>query len=275
MRLFVNSDLWNYTNTLSQIYMPTNSVPDIASMKLLDVVNHNYIYASVLRFFGIDFYKYPSAPLCQICQEKGVNFQMLSKHLQLAHKREVGVEDALVNYEADIVIDYLKDGHSKFIRQQLPYMADLIANISPQFFDNEGLAKDLKFVFPIFAEDFIHHIYEEEATFFKYVARLHDASKGKGNWGRLFFEMLRNSISSYAEHHSEEDDEMAGIRQLTNNYQITESTSVYTKVIYQELQQFERDLKLHAEIENKVLVSKARSLEKKVWARIRQFAKLN
>ncbi len=255
--------------------MPTNSIPDISSMKLLDVVNHNYIYASVLRFFGIDFYKYPSASLRQVCSEKNINFQVLANRLELANKREVGVEDALVNYEADIVIDYLKDGHSKFIRHQLPYMADLIANIPPHFFDNEALAKDLKFVFPIFAEDFIHHIYEEESTFFKYVIRLHDASRGKGNWGRLFFEMLRNSISNYATHHSEEDDEMAGIRQLTNNYQITESTSVYTKVIYQELQQFERDLKLHAEIENKVLVAKARSLEKQVWTRIRQFAKLN
>lgn len=255
--------------------MPINSVSNISTMKLLDVVDQNYIYASVLRFFGIDFYKYPATPLNQICSLKGVDFKTLTRYLELANQKTIGVEDALANYEADIVIDYLKDKHNQFIRHQLPYMADLIANISPQFFDNEDLAKDLKFVFPIFAEDFIHHIHEEESTFFKYVLRLQKASEGKVNWGRLFFEMLRNSISKYAHHHAEEDDEMAGIRQLTNNYQITKNTSVYTKVIYKELQQFEQDLRLHAEIENKVLVAKAKCLEKQAWAKLRQLAKFN
>ena len=36
----------------------------------------------------------------------------------------------------------------------------------------QGLASDLKSIFPLFVEDFVHHIYEEEDTLFTYIGRL-------------------------------------------------------------------------------------------------------
>jgi len=149
---------------------------------------------------------------------------------------------------------------------QLPYIADLIENIDPVYFDNAELATDLKFVFPLFAKDFIHHIYEEEASSFAFIHRLHQAvEKRNFNPGKLFFDLKCNSIKRYAEEHLEEDDEMAGIREMTNDYHISAETSTYTKVIYSELKKFEADLQVHANLENNVLVKKAYDLELKSW----------
>ena len=247
----------------------------LPSMKILDIVDRNYVYGTVLRFFGIDFYKYPESQLGTLCKDRGINMKLLMKHLGNASRQGVNYDDVLPNYPVDIVIEYLKDGHKQFVRHQLPYMADLIANIAPCHFDNPELAKDLKFVFPLFAEDFIRHIYEEEATLFKYIVHLQKALAGNYHLGKLFFEMNRHSISIFASEHLEEDDEMEGIRLMTNNYAITEQTSTYTKVIYSELQQFEKELSLHAAVENNILLQKAQILENQVWDLMRTVSKKN
>jgi len=236
------------------------------NMRVLDVVDQNYIYATVLRFFGVDFYRHPENTLGQICQEKGIDYQKLLKHFRTAPFQNLLETSFVEDYPIDIVLEFLKDSHQQFIWHQLPYIADLIANIDPIHFDHPELAKDLKFVFPLFAEDFIRHIYEEEATSFAFIHRLFRAVE---RWdfhpGRLFFDLKCNSIKDFAAEHLEEDDEMSGIRELTNNYHICSSTSTYTKVIYSELKKFEADLQIHAHLENNVLLKKGDELETKAW----------
>ena len=248
------------------------------NMNILDIVDQNYIYATVLRFFGIDFYRYPNDTIGQICRDKSIDFQKVLKYFQAA-KRPCNLLTTkyLEDYPVDVIVDFLKDSHRQFIWHQLPYMADLIANINPMYFDSQELARDLKFIFPLFAEDFIRHIYEEEASSFAYILRLHKATheEKKHNPGKLFFDLKHNSIREFAEEHLEEDDEMQGIREMTHNYQISDTTSTYTKVIYSELKDFEADLKLHAYIENGVLVEKGYELEDKAWELLDEIAPFN
>ncbi|MGB0523500.1 MAG: iron-sulfur cluster repair di-iron protein [Flammeovirgaceae bacterium] len=246
-------------------------------MKILDIVDQNYIYATVLRFFGIDFYKHPEQTLEQLCRKKSIDLNKLLKHLQLALKQPSLLQsNYLSDYSVDVIIEFLKDSHRQFIWHQLPYVADLIANIDLIHFDHPELARDLKFVFPLFAEDFIRHVYEEEETSFAYILRLHEALEGNEfNPGALFFDLKHNSIQQFAEEHLEDDDEMHGIRELTNNYQITDQTSTYTKVIYSELKKFEVNLQLHANIEDNILMKKGYELEVQAWEVLDELAAYN
>lgn len=244
------------------------------STKILDIVDQNYIYATVLRFFGIDFYRHPESTLGQLCRDKQLDYSKVMKHLNQAGLHANPLESTcLVDYPADVIIEFLKDSHKQFIWHQLPYMADLIANIDCVHFDNQELAKDLKFVFPLFAEDFVRHIYEEEATSFAYILRLQKAIELRDfHPGKLFFDLKCNSILDFAEEHLEEEDEMEGIRELTNDYQITSDTSTYTKVIYSELKKFEKDLQVHANIEDNILMRKGYDLELKAWELLDEIA---
>jgi regulator of cell morphogenesis and NO signaling len=65
------------------------------------------------------------------------------------------------------------------------------------------------------------------------------------------------------EHHIHED-EMAGIRRITNNYNLTFCEELHIKVVFSELQRFEKELKTHAKIENEILFPKALQLEAKI-----------
>ncbi len=71
-------------------------------------------------------------------------------------------------------------------------------------------------------------------------------------------------INELAERHEVHDDEMEGIRKLTSDYLLPPPAPVAIKVLYHELQNFEKELVIHARIENDLLFPKAIELEKEV-----------
>ena len=183
--------------------------------------------------------------------------------------------DSLKDLPIEVLLSYLKKTHKVFIRHQLPFISDMVQNIEPDFFDEPEIARDLKFIFPIFVEDFIHHIYEEEKSHFGYIENLKNYYEKEVSPHAFFSELCTNSIAQILEHHKEEDDEMLGIRELTHDYHLNEKSGIYTKTVYLELKKFEDTLKNHAYIENEILFPKALDIEKKLSKRLAQFARFN
>lgn len=248
-----------------------------AKQTLLEIVDAHFTYASALHFCGISFYEYPQSTLAQVCQQKGISIEKVVAQLHQANEFQAQSPNLHHFQHASLesIISYLKQTHRRYIRYQLPYMANLVENICADHFDDANLANDLKFVFPLFMEDFIHHVKEEEQVLFGFILRLRKATKGNYNLGALWLELREKSLQKFYEHHQEDDDEMAGIRSLTNNYYIDEKTGTYTKVIFSELLNFERDLKAHSYLENHVLFPKAFALEEEAYRLITKKAKWN
>jgi len=243
--------------------------------KIADIVDNNYVNASVLYYFGISFFDYSEETLEQACLEKGLDVNIVIKKLEADPGDNSSDLLALQEYPIDLIIEYLKHAHYIFIKQKLPYLAQLIKNLEVKKGIHEGISKDLKFVFPLFVEDFIHHIYEEEDTLFSYVADLNGYIRGNTNASVVYMQMEKNSLQKFAMEHEQHDDEMRGIRNITNDYKVAEGTSLPLKVIYSELQKLEEDLKTHARIENEVLFPKALQLEKEAVMKFQSKIKLN
>jgi regulator of cell morphogenesis and NO signaling len=137
------------------------------------------------------------------------------------------------------------------------------------------MERDLKFVLPLFVEDFIHHIYEEEDTLFTYIKALERAARKTYLPTKLYYLLERHSVQKFAIEHEAHDDEMAGIRKITNDYYVSVETPLHIKVIFQELREFEKSLITHARIENEILFPKAMALEAKVKQLFYDRSKLN
>jgi regulator of cell morphogenesis and NO signaling len=170
----------------------------------------------------------------------------------------------LITYPVDLIIEYLKHSHFLFIKHKLPYLARLIESFKSNHDDFHTIERDLKVVFPLFVEDFIEHIYEEEDTLFDFIRTLERASKGNFIPTHLYQAMEKNSVQKFAMGHDAHDDEMEGIRKITKNYAQDSKTPLHVKVLYHELIEFERSLITHARIENEILFPKAMALENKV-----------
>lgn len=242
--------------------------------RISELVDQNYVHAYVLFYFGISFYEYSEQTLEQVCVSKGLRVDQVIKELEApSHLPESDLP--LISYPIDLIIEYLKHTHYLFIKHKLPYITRLVESFKANHNDFVQIERDLKTVLPLFVEDFIHHIYEEEDTLFSYIRALERASRGQYHPSRLFYLLERTSVQKFSIEHEAHDDEMEGIRKITNDYSITQEAPLHVKVLYKELQEFERNLCTHARIENEILFPKAMALENKVKQFFFERAKLN
>lgn len=247
----------------------------LKDLRITDLVEKDSVYAHVLFYFGIRFYEYSEQTLEQVCQTKGIKVEQVVKELESPGQNFQEEDLPLISYPIDLIIEYLKHTHFLFVKHKLPYIGRLVESFKANHADYVLVEKDLKVLFPLFLEDFIHHIYEEEDTLFKYIRLLERASKGQFNPTLLYHKLEKCSIQHFAMEHEAHDDEMAGIRRITKDYHLSADAPLHVKVIYSELIAFERALQVHARIENEILFPKAMALENQVRNSFFEKAKWN
>ena len=229
-----------------------------------ELVEHNSVSAHVLFYFGIRFYEYTEQTLEQVCQQKGLRVEQVVKELESPGQNFKEEDLPLISYPIDLIIEYLKHAHFLFVKHKLPYIGRLVESFKANHPDYVLVEKDLKILFPLFLEDFIHHIYEEEDTLFKYIKLLQRAVNGTYNPSTLYHKLEKCSLHHFAMEHEAHDDEMKGIRRITKDYYLDAQAPLHVKVIYAELISFEKSLQIHARIENEILFPKAMALENQV-----------
>lgn len=229
-----------------------------------ELVDNNHACAYVLDCYGIEFYKIPKTTIAEICTTNGLSIEHVCHNLLAVDKKSTIDASQLNSYPVDLVIEYLKHAHHIFVKKSLPYMGKLIRNLNPDNYQIPQLVDDLMVVFPLFAEDFIHHIYEEEDQLFHYVKLLSQVAEKQLHHNKIFALMEAFTLKDLAAEHENADDEMRGIRQLTRNYTLGVESDLHLRTIYRELMQFEKELVFHANVENDVLFPKAIKLEREV-----------
>ncbi len=246
---------------------------NLDNTRVFDIVSNDFKYAKALNSFGIDFYKHYDLTIDQICKKKGLSSNSIHGYrVAMDETFDLDVK-TLESSPLNLVIEYLKHNHSYFIKNKLPYIKSLISSLS---LENKkfNFFKDLKFIFPLFYEDFVDHILEEEKYIFSYIQKLYHLEDSKSH-AKIFFEMKKISLKNIAKEHLEEDSEMAGIRGLTSDYSYENIENLHLKVIFQELQAFDKELEIHSEIENSILFPRALDLEKNIADKIRNISFLN
>ncbi len=242
--------------------------------KIHDIVEENYVFASVLYYFGIKFYDFSEDTLEQVCKKRGLDIKRVSEDLQNINYEGTAHKRFLLNFPVDLIIEFLKHSHHLFIKKRLPYIAHLIEELK----DTDGpmhLVQDLRWIFPVFVEDFIHHAYHEEDTLFNYINKLDLASRGKMYPGKLFFEIKETALQEFAIEHEIHEEELKGIRKITNEYKLDDTFDQHLKVVYFELLRLEEELVTHASIENEILFKKGLSLERDVLKKLADTAICN
>jgi regulator of cell morphogenesis and NO signaling len=247
---------------------------ELKDKRISQLVEENYVHAYVLFYFGIRFEDYPEFTLDEVCKQRGLNVSQVVRELESpTHLRET--ELPLISYPLNLIIEYLKHSHFLFIKHKLPYIARIVQSFQADHDQYKSMERDLKFVLPLFVEDFIHHIYEEEDTLFTYIKALERAARKTYLPTKLYYLLERHSVQKFAIEHEAHGDEMAGIRKITNDYYVSAETPLHIKVIFQELREFEKSLITHARIENEILFPKAMALEAKVKQLFYDRSKLN
>ena len=247
-------------------------MPSTTRLTIAELLSQNHAYGLGLHGYGISLLEESGQTLAQACEARGLHAGVVVATLESQAQARLAAPQ-VHHMPIELVIRYLRHMHSVFIKQRLPYLNYLLTGL--ETVNEQGPEQDLKIIFPLFAEDFIAHIYEEEDHLFNYIEQLLLASTKGAHLARYWFLVEEHSMASMAGAHEVHDDEMAGIRRLTNEYVIEPGMPLPLQMLYYELTCFERDLSIHAGVENNVLFPKALKLETYVRKTLAGLAKFN
>lgn len=243
--------------------------PNSHQRPIRELVEENYVFAAVLHYFGIDFFLYEQSSLEEVCKKFKINPQQLISELESWALQKEPTHEELYLKPIEVLMAYLKRKHYFFVRQELPFLSNMISGISIEG-AYAGILSDLRILFPLFVEDFIHHIHEEETTLFNRIKLLQEVEADVYALPDALKILENRPIATLSDQHEAHDDEMIGIRQLTHDYQLLSDSPTAIKVLYHELQVFEKELQIHAWIEDSLLFPKAIELEREVVRRLKK-----
>lgn len=238
------------------------------------LVEKNHRFAWVLHRFGVAFYQESDKTLGELCRKRRLNLEQILKTFQETAKSTQSLQN-FQSYPIELVLKYLRHTHTIFINERLPYMAKLIQDLCPQKIGDSRVVSDLQALFPLFLDEFIEHIHDEEDSLFQYLWNLHQASRGQYSLNKVFYQIEKNLLQTYALEHHDSDDDMRGIREITNDYDLGRKPNLHLKVIFAELQSFEKELQHHAQVEELILLPKALKLENLVKKMLQKRSELN
>lgn len=238
----------------------------VLKKSIASIVEENFVYARALHYLGIEFFENEHKTLTQVCAERGISRQRMIKCFYDFDNSKKCSFSELSRYPVDLLLEYLRHSHHLFIKEKLPYISHLLHSLQAP------AANDLKSIFPVFVEDFIKHIYEEEDQLFEYVSALYRIRQKRA--ANPMAELLRYrdfSLEAIRVEH-DNDDEMGNMRDLIEELPVTK---LHTKVVVHELKAFDREVLYHAEIENEILFPKAIILETEILEKMARLSRMN
>ncbi len=221
--------------------------------KLIDLVVANYHLLPVINRFGISLGNKDKS-IDNICKGQNINSDFFLVIINTFHNEDYFPETELKSFPPKLIIEYLKKTHQYYIEYLVPKIESLLLQLIDS---NKTENKQLNIIgqfYQKFKDELLSHINEEERKTFPYIATLFENNKKNNQY----------SIRTFEKEHSNVDVKLNDLISLIVKY----IEPVYNNNICNDflitLFRFERDIKNHARIEDKILIQQVVELEKQL-----------
>jgi regulator of cell morphogenesis and NO signaling len=226
-----------------------------------DFVVKDFRTAAVFEKHGLDFCCGGGLPLEDACRKKGLDADAVQRDLAavMATKNDAGPGPE--SWELDALANHIVATHHAFVRESLPALIQHSEKVARVHGDRHPEMVDVARHVTTLAHEMTQHMMKEELVLFPYIDALAEAARGEGSTPQAPFGTVSNPIQMMVEEHESAGDETGEIRRLTSNYTPPEDACTTYRVLFQELEAFEKDLHRHVHLENNILFPKAERLE--------------
>jgi len=163
------------------------------------------------------------------------------------------------------VLDYLYRTHRYYADKRMLEIEQTIGQLAATYGNGHPLLLFLDSFFPNYREHLEAHMALEEDTLFPYILDLEEkvANKGEHKEDSIF---SHYSLNEFLISHEEDelDDQLRKMHKLIRKRHPKLKTIFLFQVLSAQLEAFEKDLFIHEQIEEHVLVAQARKLENKL-----------
>ncbi len=239
---------------------------NLQEQTVAEIVSEHYRAAEVFRRYGIDFCCGGQARVAEVCARKGIDPARLQAELEAALSEKAEGSPDFRSWSASLLADYIEERHHTYVRDKLPMLrqySEKVARVHghahPEVIRLARMVEEL-------ANELEQHLLKEERVLFPYVRQLVRARKGEAELVPPPFGSVQNPLSVMRHEHDHAGELMKQMRTLTNDFTPPEYACNTWRVLYQLLDEFERDLHLHVHLENNLLFPKAEALEKELLA---------
>ena len=166
------------------------------------------------------------------------------------------------SFPVGIIVDYIQRTHVYYLEKKLPEIEQSILLLSGQYDSQHPILAALRSFFHRYVKDLSEHISAEEALLLPYIHLLREADRSPLDFSRFLLLGKEYSVERFLKDHHDTEDELKDIRQTIRLYEPPSTNESLYRILLMQLQVFEQDLRVHAHIEEEVLIPKAQMMEK-------------
>lgn len=225
------------------------------------IVADDYRAAQIFRTFGLDFCCGGNKTVAEAAAGKSIDPEIVKQALQKLDNTE-SEHNNYNDWSIDFLTDYIINNHHRFTRDKLPEIAAYAKKVAKVHGNRHKELIEIYSEFTRLHAEITDHLNKEEEILFPYIKKLAEAEKTGTKPDVANFGMAADPISMMEEEHDEAGASMARIRRLSNDFTPPEDACATYRVLFENLEGFEKDLHKHVHLENNILFPKALELER-------------
>jgi regulator of cell morphogenesis and NO signaling len=255
---------WSYLEQGPQWWKVQIKKNDLANGETVgEIAAKDIRKAEVFKKYGIDFCCGGKKSLKQVCEEKGLDVEIVEAELENP-AQPVSAANDYNRWEPDFLADYIYNQHHLYYYNELPVLKGLITKVAQHHGDNHP---ELKYMYSLFGQ-LVHeldtHFMREEKVVFPFIKALVQA-KRTGNFEALNSQpSLTDPIRLMEVDHDAAGEILAEMQKLSNNYAPPADACNSYQFLYKKLKDLDEDLHQHIHLENNILFPKALKLDKEL-----------
>jgi regulator of cell morphogenesis and NO signaling len=223
------------------------------------IINQNGYMLHILKRYDIHYKD--KNPIASIAENKGFNADFLVDLLNAFDELKPDMVNKFDQYEIPVLLNYLKRSHQYYLDRRLP---EIVFSMKEVYRLYPTLSALKNFIHQ-YTKDLEIHFEQENKILFPYAEYLYNATKKYTQVPYIDSYFYEFSVKDFLHSHSTEHDLQLMRLALEQHNPNNNMWSPY-RITLELIKNFEDDLKIHALIEDKILIPRMMEIERKILA---------
>ena len=197
----------------------------------------------------------------------GLDSKFVFELLRLFEDDAEAERENFADFSLHTIVDYVQRTHKYYLGKKLPEIEQSIELMQRDYADNHPLLSILRQFYAAYKTDLTKHIQLEERYVLPHIRLIATASE-KGYNAAKFLELAKDySLRSFIESHTDTEGDLQKVRNTILEYSPVATNTTLYRVLLTQLELFEKDLSVHAIIEDEILIPFAIAMEDALLAK--------
>lgn len=235
--------------------------------KLKDVILENPAAAPILEKAGMDYCCGGKQTVGEACLKAGMPPEVLLERLREAANDVSPEAKDWTTASMSELARHIVNKHHSYVREALPRISDHLAKVAQKHASNHPETERIQDLFDVLAGELMQHMQKEEMIVFPYVEQMSAAAESGTKLHTPFFGTVQNPVAMMIKEHDSAGELIGQIKELSSSFTAPADACTTFTLVYRELEEFDRDLRLHIHLENNILFPRAVEMETRIAGR--------